>query len=427
MRLRWRFPACFTAAVLLVVVGNDLWAAPRHEVAGGTFTAWWGAIDRLAELPGLILAQAGGQRFHAAGDLAERAIVLAVCGVVYFVFGFMLQWVWGRRRSRGTGSATNAADESAASVSALSSASNSQAVPSAATSPKPAGAPWLITRRTVLTGAVAGAAYACLGQLRAVEVTRHRFAIRGLPAPLAGLRVVHLTDLHHGPWMPIDFIRRVVDDTNALNPDLVVLTGDYVLDSPKFIQPIVDELRRLRGRVGVVATLGNHDWWEGGVQCMRAFEAAGIPLIDNNRVFVTGDRTLSRTIGLADRRHALCVAGFGDLWEGEPNYRSALHDLPEAMPRLVLSHNPDSAEHDRLLRWSPRIDLMLSGHTHGGQVSVPGYGPPVTLSRYGQKYASGLVQGPICPVYVSRGIGTTVAPIRFGVRPEMAVFELASA
>lgn len=425
MRLRWRFPACFAAAVLLVVVGNDLWAAPRHEAAGGTFTAWWGTIDRLAEMPGLVIAQAGGQRFHAASNLGERTIVLLACSVFYFMFGCALQWAWGRRR-RPLPPASPQSDKAGSTVSEVPDVATrlgSSAVHARAS----AGRPWLITRRAVLSGTVAGAAYACLGQLRAVEITRHRFAIRGLPAPLAGLRVVHLTDLHHGPWMPIDFIRRVVDDANALDPDLIILTGDYVLDSSKFIQPIVDELRRLRGRVGVVATLGNHDWWEDGVQCMRAFEAAGIPLIDNNRLFVTGDRTLSRSVGTADRRHALCVAGFGDLWEGEPNYRSALHDLPETMPRLVLAHNPDTAEHDRLLRWSPRIDLMFSGHTHGGQVSVPGYGPPVTLSRYGQKYASGLVQSPICPVYVSRGIGTTVAPIRFGVRPEIAVFEFMTA
>jgi predicted MPP superfamily phosphohydrolase len=90
----------------------------------------------------------------------------------------------------------------------------------------------------------------------------------------------------------------------------------------------------------------------------------------------------------------------------------------------MLSHNPDVAEDASLLRYAPRIDLMLSGHTHGGQVYLPGLGTPVTPSRYGQKYAAGLVRSPLCPVYVNRGIGTTVMPVRLGVRPEIAVIEL---
>ena len=137
---------------------------------------------------------------------------------------------------------------------------------------------------------------------------------------------------------------------------------------------------------------------------------------------MTPDRKLSR-----DQPGGLCVAGVGDLWEGNPDYAAALNGVPAGHPRLLLSHNPDAAESRRPpAAGQYRVDLMLSGHTHGGQIRLPGLGTPMIPILYGQKYASGLVEGPACTVYVSRGIGTTVMPLRLGVRPEIAVIELKS-
>jgi predicted MPP superfamily phosphohydrolase len=110
--------------------------------------------------------------------------------------------------------------------------------------------------------------------------------------------------------------------------------------------------------------------------------------------------------------------------EDATRFEAALAYVPEAMPRLMLSHNPDAAEDRDLLAIRPRIDLMISGHTHGGQVRFPVVGSMIVPSRYGQKYAMGLVKGPVCDVFVSRGIGTTILPIRFNVPPEIAVIEL---
>ena len=209
------------------------------------------------------------------------------------------------------------------------------------------------------------AAYSFLFELWHVEITRQVIPIRGLPSTLAGLRIVQITDLHHGPWTSLAYVRRVIEAANAEQADLVLLTGDYVHQSPTYIDPVVAELARLRGRIGVVGTLGNHDWWEDGVACMRAFHRVGIPLIDNNRLFVSGDRTLEKELSREARRDGLCLAGVGDLWEGQPNYHDALAMLPREMPRILLSHNPDVAEEKDLLNYAPRIDLMLSGHTHG--------------------------------------------------------------
>jgi predicted MPP superfamily phosphohydrolase len=94
------------------------------------------------------------------------------------------------------------------------------------------------------------------------------------------------------------------------------------------------------------------------------------------------------------------------------------------MPRLLLSHNPDVAEEKAFVGSGLRVDLMVSGHTHGGQIYIPGLGAPFVPSRYGQKYAQGLVQGPTCPVFVCRGLGLSTLPLRVGVPPEIAVLEL---
>ena len=111
----------------------------------------------------------------------------------------------------------------------------------------------------------------------------------------------------------------------------------------------------------------------------------------------------------------------GDLWEDRVSFNDALAGVPEDMPRIVLSHNPDVAE---TMPAGFRVDLMCAGHTHGGQVWVPTLGTPIVPSRYGSKYAGGLVQGPHCRVLVSRGVGMAILPVRFRVRPELVVIDL---
>jgi predicted MPP superfamily phosphohydrolase len=201
-----------------------------------------------------------------------------------------------------------------------------------------------------------------------------------------------------------------------------LLTGDYIDQSSAYIAPVAAALGRLRPRIGAVAVLGNHDWLEGAELVRREFARHGLPLIDNARRILTPDRQLVETAP-----HGLALCGVGDYWYGKPDYRAALAGLPAAMPRLLLSHNPDVAEHKPLLRSGFRVDLILSGHTHGGQICLPGAGPLIVPSLYGNKYASGMVRGPICPVFVSRGIGESGVPIRFNAMPEVTVFELRAA
>ncbi len=278
------------------------------------------------------------------------------------------------------------------------------------------------TLRTAAGGMCGLTAYSILVEPRWFQITHRVIPIRQLPPALDDLRIVQLTDLHHGPTLSIKYIRQVLDATNALQPDVVLLTGDYVHRSPIYTGPVVRELAKLRAKIGVVGVLGNHDWWEDGLLAQQEFRRNQIPLIDNTRLFITPQRTLATSA-----YEGLCIAGVGDYYEDRQHYGAALGNVPRDMPRLLLSHNPDVAEDDEFNASGLRVDLMLSGHTHGGQIWIPGLGTPILPSRYGQKYARGLVEGPCCRVFISRGIGTTVLPMRFTIRPEICVLQLKSA
>jgi predicted MPP superfamily phosphohydrolase len=154
--------------------------------------------------------------------------------------------------------------------------------------------------------------------------------------------------------------------------------------------------------------LGNHDHWEGARATRLALRRAGVPELRN------GGEWLSRPGA------RLRIAGLGDLMEDRQDLALALGDTTPEDVALLMVHEPDAAEsiHD------DRVGLVLSGHTHGGQVVVPGYGAPVVFSRYGRKYAEGLVQGPTARVFITRGVGTISPPIRLFCRPEISLFTL---
>jgi hypothetical protein len=383
-RVRWGFVTA-AAVALHGVLTRCLWKPLHADGLGQPVTGFLNGLDHLLHLPGSCAAETlgAGNWFHAGGRF--WLIALALNAPFAFLLGWLLPSLWRRQ----------------------------PAAQAARRRFLRAGL------RLAAGGTAAGLGYSLLVEPRWFRVTHRRFPVRGLPPELDGLRLVQLTDIHHGPWLARPYVREVIDAANDLRPDLVLLTGDYVHQSPAYFGPVIEELARLRPRVGTVAVLGNHDWWEGAERARREFAAAGIPLIDNGRRVLTPDRQL---VDGADRGLALC--GVDDLLQGKPDYARALRGLPGEMPRLLLSHNPDVAEERAFLRGGWRVDLMIGGHTHGGQIFVPGLGTPIVPSRYGQKYARGLVRGPACPVLVCRGIGMVVLPLRLGVPPEIAVLEL---
>ena len=275
----------------------------------------------------------------------------------------------------------------------------------------------MLSRRQFLKGAIAMGAAGLVAdgvllEPRHVVVERKTIAINDLPDAFDGFRICQITDVHHGPFTGLGFIKEVVEKVNSLNPGLVVLTGDYVDHSSKYIVPAVSALCRLKSSNGVLAVLGNHDHWMDAKLTQEVFNRYNVPVITNSH----------KLIEIKDK--AICVAGVGDLMEDSQDLKAAFYGVPADIPRILLSHNPDYAES---MPASERVDLVLAGHTHGGQVRMPFSIAPITMSMYGQKYAGGLVRSASGQVYVSRGIGVVGLPVRFNCPPEITIITLTKA
>lgn len=267
---------------------------------------------------------------------------------------------------------------------------------------------------------------ACLAPER-LRLQRYTVAIRDLPAELEGLRFAQITDTHLGPRVPAELIDAALDLAMSLNPDAFLLTGDYVHCGLEWIDPATRQFSPLvaTGKP-VLAVLGNHDWFNSGATMARSLRDTGIDVIDNDRLFLSRTSSRECRIGRHAAANSICMAGLGDLRQDHINPDKALRDVAPEMARIVLAHNPDSAEERSVVRvGAPRIDLMISGHTHGGQVRLPGFGTGTGLmSKYGDKYSAGLVRGPACQVLISRGIGMSLVPFRFLVPPEVVEITL---
>ena len=258
------------------------------------------------------------------------------------------------------------------------------------------------------------------------RILRQEIAVPRLPASFDGLRVVFLADTHHGPCVPLVYLRRAMAQANALRPDLILLGGDYVQQYPypwlpkpgEYVEDAIRLFGALRAPLGVFAVLGNHDNKSGlraRIQTLLAQQ--GVRELTNTGVWL---RRSEDNAPPEQSRLRLC--GVDDLTTSVPNLPAALADATAQDAAILLTHNPDYVEEE--LR-DPRVSLVLCGHTHGGQVVVPFYGPPIVPSIFGQKYAHGLVQGPAGnTVFVTRGVGTILPPVRFLCPPEIALLTL---
>jgi uncharacterized protein len=268
-------------------------------------------------------------------------------------------------------------------------------------------------QRAFGVGVVGGLIYPFL-EAKWCRITRQTIALPNLPRAFRGTTIALLTDIHHGPFVPVAYIQHVVAMTNALKPDIIALVGDYVHRHESYISPGINELSKLRARLGRYAVRGNHDNrnYHGSSDfrplSQAALAEAQIPDLNND------GRWLER------KGTRLRICGVGDLWTDRQDLHAALADADEQDAVLLLSHNPDFAETIA----DQRVGLMLSGHTHGGQVRIPGFGAPIVPSRYGQKYVQGFVQGPHCQVFISCGVGTINPPVRFLCRPEVVLITL---
>lgn len=254
---------------------------------------------------------------------------------------------------------------------------------------------------------VAAAGYG-LAESHHLRIDRVTVAVPKLSPAFRGLTVAFVTDVHHGPFTSADDLAGVVRTTLALDPDLIVLGGDYHHADGKFIPGSFEALAPLRAPLGVYGVLGNHDNWRGRKATQAGMRRAHVEELTNAGVWLRrgGDR--------------LRLAGVDDLLTGRPDVGAAVGEATAEDAVVLVSHNPDLAETLR----DRRVGLVLSGHTHGGQVVVPGYGAPVLPSRYGLKYARGLVEAPATQVYVSAGTGMTGIGVRVNCRPEISLLTL---
>jgi len=305
----------------------------------------------------------------------------------------------------------------------------------------------LFTRRQLLRGVLAaGATTIAIGGYAVAEpwrlvVTRYKITPPRWPSGLT-LRCAVIADLHAcDPWMSAARIRQIVARTNALTPDVTLLLGDYVagdkiarLSRDMANETWAAELGGLKAPLGVHAVLGNHDYWQdisvqlkrgGPVPAAVALEAAGIPVYEN------------RAVRLEKDGQPFWIAGLGDQWAYWPRGATrpgrrfdrfvGVHDVPLTMsyvtdqaPMILMAHEPD------IFPDIPeRVALTISGHTHGGQITIAGFAP-IVPSRYGQRYLYGHVVEGGRHLLVSGGLGCSAYPVRFGRPPEIVVIDLGS-
>jgi len=271
-----------------------------------------------------------------------------------------------------------------------------------------------MNRRTFLKFAVVGGAVALVGsypvliERTIVLVNRYKVPIANLPPAFHGFTLAQLTDLHLGFLVSETFVEGIVHRTNELRTDVIVCTGDYVHERNTIeeIENVWPILSKLAAKDGVYSVLGNHDHWADPDRSLYWLERTGQNIRHTCKPIYKG-------------KDRIFIGGAGDYWEDELEIDKAFSCSDENECRVLLAHNPDSVDTE----FNTSLSLVLSGHTHGGQVVVPFIGAPV-LPVKNKNYSSGLITTPRTQLFISRGIGWTIYPVRFNCYPEIAVLEL---
>jgi uncharacterized protein len=252
-------------------------------------------------------------------------------------------------------------------------------------------------------------ARAALTEPYRLTIEHQQIHLRRLPQALDGFRIVQLSDIHHSAFTSREQIERAVETANNLQPDIIALTGDYISKERRYAAPCAELLGKLRSRYGVYAVLGNHDHWTDAALITDLFRAEGITVLVNQ--------------GMRFEKNgaAFWLAGVDDTMVGLEDLSLALAGASETEMKLLLAHNPI------ILRRAARagVDLVLSGHTHGGQVSLRPERSAAGRPR--RRLLKGLARQGETQIYVTRGLGTVVLPVRFGCPPEVSLLELRTA
>jgi predicted MPP superfamily phosphohydrolase len=252
----------------------------------------------------------------------------------------------------------------------------------------------------------------------ATDIEPYRVQVEDVPlqmprlgASFDGYRVVQVSDLHSEMWRNWRTLDRAIDRINALEPDLIVFTGDFVDVSISGMEDdLCTRLKRLRARDGMIAVMGNHDYWDDAEAVRAVLAQAGVRDVSN------GVHTLTRG---ADRLH---IAGVDSAVEVRALLNVTLDAVPDDGAAILLAHEPDFAI---ISAATGRFDLQLSGHSHGGQVRVP-FLMDLFLPPLSRRYVMGLYEREGMLLYVNRGLGMSGLHMRFLCRPEVTLFTLSS-
>lgn len=271
-----------------------------------------------------------------------------------------------------------------------------------------------INRRTFLKFGILGgvgtliASYPFFIERYLFHVNTYQIPVPHLPTSFNGLRIAHLTDLHYGSLMPRIVIEQIIHSTNSLEPDIIVCTGDYIHErhASTQIDTVWPYLMKLRAKYGVYSVLGNHDHWGDTARSLSWLEQSG-------------QNVRHTAVPILKGEERIWIGGAGDYWEDELGIDQAFQHVPAHECKILLAHNPDSAD----TRYETRVDLMISGHTHGGQVNIPFFGPPI-LPVQNKSYSSGFIRTGRTNLYISRGLGWAILPVRFNCFPEISVLKL---
>ncbi len=226
-----------------------------------------------------------------------------------------------------------------------------------------------------------------------------------IPTEFDGKKIVFLTDIHYGSFFDIDRVNNLVNQTNALDPDIILLGGDYVTDNSSNVESVFSALSKLRAPLGVYGVLGNNDPKNVSITAM---ESAGINYIGNNGFWIENNSSRIR------------VGGVADMDTDVPNQLPILNGVTTSDFVILVTHKPDYFPEVSM----SKVDLVLAGHTHGGQITFFGLYAPFVSSKYGQEYVTGEKKSGNDTMIISNGLGMVWAPVRFFARPQIIVITL---
>lgn len=255
------------------------------------------------------------------------------------------------------------------------------------------------------------ALYGAVFGSRVLRRERVTIPVAGLPPGWQGARIVQLSDLHAGRHMTPERLRAIARRAAALKPDILVVTGDIVHNSPAFARRAAEAIASVPTRLGTFACLGNHDFYAGADSVARELRAAGVPVLRNE------GRWLERG------GSGLWLCGVDDVWSSRFDLQAALRGKPEGAACVLLSHQPNTWP----LAQRAGVHLQLSGHTHGGQLALLWLHRSLSLARFITPFVAGLYRAGSSYLYVNRGAGTVMPLIRLGARPEVTEITLVAA